>query len=220
MSARIRERHWRRAQLVKDRVIQSHLGNIEVPEVTNSALAGMAFPPSRHVLGRFLNEHNLLGEGAEIGVLHGSLSLIIMQSWNGQCLHLIDPWCRQDPEIYTEPTNDQDWGDNLRVVRQRMEPFGSRVNIVQSLSKEASKQFKTGQLDWVYIDANHKYENVLEDLMAWAPKVKSGGLISGHDYGDNDVCPVKKAVDSFLKKTKIGPISGLSQCSSFWLWKP
>jgi cephalosporin hydroxylase len=34
---------------------------------------------------------------------------------------------------------------------------------------------------FVFIDGDHSYEAVLSDVRAWAPLVKSGGLIAGHD---------------------------------------
>jgi len=40
-------------------------------------------------------------------------------------------------------------------------------------------------IDMVFIDADHSYEGVHNDILKWLPKVKSGGIISGHDYGLN-----------------------------------
>jgi hypothetical protein len=40
----------------------------------------------------------------------------------------------------------------------------------------------SSKVDSLYIDANHHYAEVLGDLEAWFPKVKSGGLLIGHDY--------------------------------------
>jgi len=37
-------------------------------------------------------------------------------------------------------------------------------------------------LDFVYIDADHSYKSVKEDINAWAPKVREGGIVAGHDY--------------------------------------
>ena len=52
----------------------------------------------------------------------------------------------------------------------------------KSDSKSASDEFEDGSLDFVYIDANHTYESVKSDIEAWLPKVRKGGIISGHDY--------------------------------------
>jgi hypothetical protein len=49
-------------------------------------------------------------------------------------------------------------------------------------SKDAVALFPDEHFDWVYIDSNHTYEAVKEDLEMWLPKVKNGGYICGHDY--------------------------------------
>ena len=67
-------------------------------------------------------------------------------------------------------------------------------------SVEASKLFKDGSLDFIYIDASHSFVNVVFDLWAWYPKLRWGGLIAGHDY---DFPEVKAAVDGFFLKKKI-----------------
>jgi len=49
-------------------------------------------------------------------------------------------------------------------------------------SVEASRQFVPQSIDVVYIDANHHYEYVKNDILHWLPIVKDGGVICGHDY--------------------------------------
>jgi len=61
---------------------------------------------------------------------------------------------------------------------------------------EAAKLFENGSLDFVFVDAGHDYESVAEDIHYWLPKVKSGGMIAGHDYPDFK--GVVKAVDTLL----------------------
>ena len=56
------------------------------------------------------------------------------------------------------------------------------INPVRLLSIEAAKQYEDNSLDVVFIDADHSYKSVMEDLQAWYPKVKPGGVIAGHDF--------------------------------------
>lgn len=70
------------------------------------------------------------------------------------------------------------------------------ITDIKSNSWEAAEQFEDHSLDFVYIDADHKYDSVKRDIIAWLPKVKNGGIISGHDYYNAD--DVKKAVDELM----------------------
>ena len=57
-------------------------------------------------------------------------------------------------------------------------------------------------LDMVFIDADHTYEAVKRDIQLWSPLIAPGGLISGHDYGE-EWPGVKRAVDELLPKVKV-----------------
>ena len=59
----------------------------------------------------------------------------------------------------------------------------------------ASTQFDDASIDAIYIDGDHRYEAVKNDIKAWLPKVKPGGIVAGHDYGWDGV---KKAVDEIF----------------------
>lgn len=68
-------------------------------------------------------------------------------------------------------------------------------------SKEASLFFKEREIfDFIYIDGNHKPEFVEEDIKLWLPKVKTGGWIGGHDYGNRRAPEVAGVVDKALGK--------------------
>ena len=47
---------------------------------------------------------------------------------------------------------------------------------------QASYIFQDNFFDFIYVDANHKYKSVISDLIVWYPKLKRGGIMSGHDY--------------------------------------
>ena len=84
--------------------------------------------------------------------------------------------------------------DNLRPVEEYYFPL-------KMTSLEGAKKFKDNSLDFVFIDASHEYEDVRDDILAWYPKVKPGGIIAGHDYyhDEYDWFPgVKQAVNELL----------------------
>ena len=49
-------------------------------------------------------------------------------------------------------------------------------------SMEAVANFDDNSLDFVYIDGLHTFDAVMLDLIFWSPKVRSGGIVAGHDY--------------------------------------
>ena len=78
--------------------------------------------------------------------------------------------------------------------------------MVQNSTTDAAKLFPDGHFDWIYLDATHTYAEAKRDLEAWYPKVRTGGLVSGHDYqfqhqaiGDGYVFGVRDAVDEFAQ---------------------
>ena len=49
-------------------------------------------------------------------------------------------------------------------------------------STEAAKKMENQSLDFAYIDARHDYCGVKDDLEAYWPLIKPGGIMAGHDY--------------------------------------
>lgn len=76
------------------------------------------------------------------------------------------------------------------------------LTVIVSDSVAAASTFDGPQLDWIFIDADHSYQSVLSDILAWAPCVRPGGLFSGHDYSDNRV---RDAVTHVFGRVSRGP---------------
>ncbi len=168
--------------------------------------AGIPFVLNRGELPFILNAQGLLGEGAEIGVKHGQFSEYLLANWKGRVLHSIDAWKEFPRDAYIDDANvAQENQDRFyRNTCKRLAPFGSRSNVIRGLSVESARLFRDGQLDFVYLDAAHDYQNVCADLAAWFPKVRKGGILAGHDYATGLLhgtdFGVKAAVDEFAGK--------------------
>jgi SAM-dependent methyltransferase len=70
------------------------------------------------------------------------------------------------------------------VFLTKIEPVKDIINPIKMSSIEASKLYQDESLDFVFIDASHEYEDVKNDILAWLPKVKKGGILAGHDFTD------------------------------------
>ena len=55
------------------------------------------------------------------------------------------------------------------------------VNPMVMDSETAASICRDGILDFVFIDADHQYESIKQDIELWLPKVKKGGILAGHD---------------------------------------
>jgi hypothetical protein len=62
--------------------------------------------------------------------------------------------------------------------------YADSVHVFISSSPRSADFFGDGSLAWVHLDARHDYDSVAADIAAWAPKVSSGGWLSGDDYDD------------------------------------
>lgn len=72
------------------------------------------------------------------------------------------------------------------IFLENIKPVSHIIKPVRMDSVSAAYTYPDQSLDFVYIDAAHDYESVKADINAWFPKVKTGGFIGGHDYGNND----------------------------------
>lgn len=72
--------------------------------------------------------------------------------------------------------------------------------VLRMSSQNAAAKFENESLDWVFIDASHDYHSVLSDLRIWLPRLRPGGLISGHDYHDSNV---KRAVRKMCGQVEV-----------------
>ncbi len=158
---------------------------------------------SRNEVGHWLNWLGLNGSGVEVGVFQGEFSELLLKTWESSKLTSVDPWKEFPTEDYVDTCNcSQDQHEsNYSCTAARLEPFGLRSHILRTTSVDASSQFETGSLDFVYLDAQHHYEAVRDDIDLWHSKVRSGGVIGGHDYLDgrlpSGLYGVKRAVTEF-----------------------
>ena len=165
----------------------------------------------RGKFGELLRILNFTGNGMEIGVEKGKFSKVILNS-NLSKVYLLDAWMKFSPEesrgMIDIEQSDQD--KNYDIVVKNSKPYGDRVVIIRKRSDEAINDFEDGFFDFIYIDANHDYEHVKQDLSLWYPKVKNCGIFAGHDYVNvktsSAIFGVKQAVDEFCVENRINDL--------------
>lgn len=160
---------------------------------------------------KFANWH--FSVGAEIGVADGRYALTLCQAIPGLTLYAIDPWAPYHGNSRGGGTDQHE--RNYALAQERLSSY--RVCFVRKLSIEAAPQIREGSLDFVFIDGNHDYAYVKADLEAWVPKVRSGGVVAGHDYyhfGDDGVV---RAVDEYTDAHGLEFIV-CDERERAWLW--
>jgi hypothetical protein len=118
--------------------------------------------------------------GAEVGVCRGAYAEILSKAIPNLNLYGIDMW--EVYEGYRDFSNNEILTKIHELAIEKTKNFNCRL--IKNWSNEAVKQFKDESLDFVYIDANHAYEYVVEDIAKWSKKVRRGGVVYGHDFDD------------------------------------
>ena len=127
------------------------------------------------------NQSFPLGIGVEVGTFKGEYSKEILQRWNGT-LFMVDVWDDLGKE-YVDSSNHKNFINGVYgECMNNIKGFEDRGIMVRAKSSIASTFFEDNSLDFIYIDANHSYDYVKEDLSLWFPKLKKGGWFMGHDY--------------------------------------
>jgi hypothetical protein len=153
----------------------------------------------RRLLGR-LPKHAVC---AEVGVWKGDGAAAILRHTQPQTLYLVDPWEHQPQHERAQYGGraDSDTMDAIHasvLARFARQIERGQVKVIRSRSEGVAGELAEGQLDWAWIDGDHTYEAVKDDLERFARIVKPGGYLAGDDYtfgwwGDG----VIRAVDEF-----------------------
>jgi len=131
--------------------------------------------------------------GAEIGVRKGHFSIKLLKAMGNGKLILVDPW-----RAYEKKSDKVVEGFYQSMLR-RLSEFENNIIIKRMTSMDAVKDVEDESLDFVYIDGMHDFDNVAMDLINWSPKVKKGGVVSGHDYCNGPNFGVIDAVNSYTR---------------------
>jgi SAM-dependent methyltransferase len=149
--------------------------------------------PQRHSLyfGQLLAHHfrdQATIRGAEIGVFRGENAAYLLGTLPTLRLWLVDAW---SPSPYEQDRNRfhsmaSGGPDRFTVWEsqaQRAVAFAVDRYVVVKQDFRVAAGLVPSQLDFVFLDAAHSYEDTRDQIAVWARKVRPGGIVAGHDYG-------------------------------------
>lgn len=141
----------------------------------------------RSEMGQAMTALGLTGHGVEVGVFRGEFSHRLLLTWRGSLTGIDSYNCGTEFHILS-----------TAVLLNEIFIRDGRYEIFVCSSIDGSRHVEDG-LNFVYIDAEHTEEAVAQDIAAWWPKIKVGGVLCGHDYR-MDGNGVDMAVAKFMSK--------------------
>ena len=208
---------------VSDLTEQIKRAILESAHVSNAPKLAGGTLETRELFPHLLNRLGLTGAGVEVGVREGQFSEHLLRHWQGRLLYSVDPWREFAQAKYQDSANvaqiqqDKLYCDTIK----RLLPYADRSVIWRLTSQEAASLVPEGSLDFCYLDADHSYEAVREDIQLWHLKVKKGGILGGHDFIADGTYSfgtfgVQRAVNEFAKANNLELI--ISKETPFRSW--
>lgn len=147
-----------------------------------------------------IKQHDLR-VGCEVGTGSGNMMAKVLPA-NPQLFMYLIAWY---PGTREKETSNYSGPMAKRKFVDVIQPYKDRVKVIWKTSLESIKDITDGELDFVFIDADHSYEHAKQDIELWYPKVRSGGLVSGHDYDPTRprMAGVIRAVDEYFNEFEI-----------------
>lgn len=151
-------------------------------------------------------------KGAEIGVRRGKFSRQFCEANRNLHLFCIDPWMAYHVRY------DQDKQD--AIYRECVNNLtGLNVTFIRKTSMDAVKDIVPDSLDFAYIDGDHSFDFIMEDIICWSKCVRPGGIVACHDYHHGHNVEVVFAVDAYTRAHHIDPwyVTKESQPTAYWV---
>ena len=150
----------------------------------------------------------------EIGVRFGDSTRYLAHKLRIRRYWAIDPY-----ELYSDYEDDTDAqviaANEDRIFREARRVariwLGPKLSFLREYSSAAAKQIEDESVDFVWVDGNHSFDYVLDDLRTYWKKIRPGGVLAGHDYharsaengGDHPRAMVFEAVTSFSREVGV-----------------
>jgi predicted O-methyltransferase YrrM len=138
--------------------------------------------------------------GCEIGVCNGfTTEYLVKNILNIKTLYAVDNYPTYIDWNGTRLTDERQQECKRRCAKKLSQY--PNITLVYKSSTDFAKTLDNDSLDFIFIDGNHSYEGVTEDIKNYWPKVKEGGVFAGHDI---NLDSVRRAIkDSFSGMSNI-----------------
>jgi hypothetical protein len=196
---------------VRDPSILLNVASIVMDRDRFYALLKKALPmywytrPSTRFMIRYFRGQSLIG--AEVGVDYGLNARTMLRLLPLQRLYLIDP--------YSEVCDSVSGEQRFRAARRYLGKYHDVTMFIRKKSESAAGDLPNG-LDFVYVDGCHEYDCVMKDLNIYYPKIRSGGVLAGHDFWASNL-GVCQAVLEFCHTNALVLEGSLTD---WWVHKP
>jgi len=154
----------------------------------SSSVGGLTvYPPlpifkTREEVAAFL-ESEKKEVGAELGVQRGIFAKHNLRHWPScKRYFLVDVWRHQANYVDAANENDAKQNDIYNAAVAELYQFPHKTTFMRMFTSDAAAILADDILDFVYVDARHDYCGTTEDMVMYWPKLKSGGIMAGHDF--------------------------------------
>lgn len=185
--------------------LQTHYKN---SVAKNDAMIG-GWAPSYYGVFSAIIKENGYRNVAEVGIGYGTHAKYILKNDDIDCLHLIDPMVYYPNDAFsdeiasceTHTPGVKPFDELHDLIKEELEPWSNKYvwHRTESL-KVTDSQIPDGSLDCVFVDGDHSYDAVKQDLPFWWRKIRVGGQMLGDDYWMEDV---KRAVKEFSENNGV-----------------
>ena len=149
-----------------------------------------ARPTTRFILYKYRMKNMIV---AEVGVDYGINAKNMLKLLPIKKIYLIDPY---------ELKLDNVPGDiRFKKAKKFLSKYKRKIVFIRKNSFEAVKDIPNN-LDFIYLDGSHTYEDVKKDIELYYPKVRKGGILGGHDFWVSQI-GICKAVLEFVEYNKL-----------------
>lgn len=157
------------------------------------------------VFSSIINDNNYK-KVLEVGCAYGFHTKQVISNTNIESYTMVDPYVPYSNDVFSDSVQNvyrdgsetlSNFDQFLNIVMEELSEHKEKITHIRKPSVEAAKEVEDGSLDAIFVDGDHSYSAVKEDLQAWWSKLRVGGTLCGDDYWMSDVA---RAVHEFASE--------------------